>query len=105
MKLLFVLPFLAFSSTVAIEAHAAAARLRSAAAIESASQIWAVAEQQKPLEIVLRSIRQRVPGRALDARLIERDGRSAYRIKWMGQNGKVHDIVADAVSGQIMKMR
>jgi uncharacterized membrane protein YkoI len=62
-------------------------------------------EPQKPLQAVIKSIRKRVPGRALDARVVDRDGRQAYQIKWIGQNGRVHDITADAKSGKIVKIR
>jgi len=58
-----------------------------------------------PLETVLQTIRQSLPGRALDARLVDRSGRQAYEIRWMGDNGKVSDITADAVSGEIVDRR
>lgn len=62
-------------------------------------------ERPKPLEAVLQAIKRRLPGRALGAKLVERRGRQAYEIRWMGDNGKVHDITADAVSGDIMEER
>ncbi len=55
-----------------------------------------------PLGVVLRTIGQRYPGRALTARVIERDGRSVYRIKWLGDDGTVRDITADARTGEIL---
>ncbi len=58
-----------------------------------------------PLEKVLQTIRQSLPGRALDARLVDRSGRQAYEIRWMGDNGKVSDITADAMSGEIVDRR
>ncbi len=61
--------------------------------------------QPKPLETVLQAIEQSLPGRALGARLVDRDGRQAYEIRWMGKNGKVSDITADAVSGEIVDKR
>jgi uncharacterized membrane protein YkoI len=60
---------------------------------------------QRPLGAVLRSIAKRYPGRALDARQIERDGRALYQIKWLGDDGKVRDITADARTGQILQVR
>lgn len=63
------------------------------------------AERAKPLESVLDTIRRRLPGRALGARLVQWQGREAYAIRWMGENGKVHDITADAVSGDILDER
>jgi len=63
------------------------------------------AKQAKPLEAVIEAIRRRLPGRALDARLVEWRGREAYEIRWMGENGKVKDITADAVSGKILNER
>lgn len=63
------------------------------------------ASQPKSLESVLQAIQQRLPGRALGARMVERRGRQAYEIRWMGENGKVSDITADAVSGEIVEKR
>lgn len=62
-------------------------------------------ERAKPLEAVLETIRRRLPGRALGARLAEWRGREVYEIRWIGENGKVHDITADAVSGKILEER
>lgn len=62
-------------------------------------------EPAKPLESVLDTIRQRLPGRALGARLVEWQGREAYEIRWIGEDGTVHDITADAVSGDILDER
>jgi uncharacterized iron-regulated membrane protein len=56
------------------------------------------------LGAVLRTIDQRYPGRALAAHVIERDGRSLYRIKWLGADGKVRDITADARTGEILSV-
>lgn len=61
--------------------------------------------QPKPLETVLQAIQQSLPGRALGARLVDRRGRQAYEIRWMGDNGKVSDITADAMSGEIVDKR
>lgn len=63
-----------------------------------------VADRQ-PLDAVLRSIGERFPGRALEARQIERDGRALYRIKWLGDDGKVRDVLADATTGEILRVR
>ena len=62
-----------------------------------------VADQ--PLGAVLRQIGQRIPGRALDARQAERDGRKVYRVKWLGDDGKVRDVLVDAESGKILRVR
>ncbi len=62
-------------------------------------------ERAKPLEAVLAAIERRLPGRALGARLVETRGREVYEIRWMGENGKVHDITADAASGDILSQR
>lgn len=69
-----------------------------------ADQPNSVAEP-KPLEAVLQAIKQSLPGRALGARLVDRRGRQAYEIRWMGENGKVSDITADALSGEIVDKR
>lgn len=65
----------------------------------------AQAGDTKPLGDVLSQIGKRYPGRALDARKIERDGQPAYAIKWLGEDGQVREIVADARTGQILDMR
>jgi hypothetical protein len=70
----------------------------------ASSGIAPIADQQ-PLGAVLRAIGERYPGRALDARRIERDGRALYRIKWLGDDGKVRDITADAETGAILSVR
>lgn len=58
-----------------------------------------------PLGQVLRAIAARFPGRALAAEQGEQNGRPVYRIKWLGDDGKVRDIVADARSGEILRVR
>ena len=63
------------------------------------------AERAKPLQSVLAAIKRRLPGRALGARMVTWQGREAYEIRWIGENGKVHDITADAVSGDILDER
>ena len=65
----------------------------------------AQAEGVQPLGAVLRRIGERFPGRALDAQTTEREGRPIYRIKWLGNDGKVRDITVDARSGQILQVR
>jgi uncharacterized membrane protein YkoI len=58
----------------------------------------------KPLAQVLQTIGQRFPGHALDAELVgQREPR--YRVKWLGEDGKVREITADARSGEILDVR
>ena len=59
----------------------------------------------QPLGQVLKAIDRRIPGRALDARKIERDGRTLYSVKWLGNDGKVRVITVDAASGAIESIR
>ena len=61
--------------------------------------------ERAALGSVLRQIDHRWPGRALAARTDERNGRSIYVIKWLGADGKVRDITADATSGEILRVR
>jgi len=63
------------------------------------------AKATMPLEAVLDTIKHRLPGRALGARMIEWEGREAYEIRWIGDDGVVRDITADAVSGRILDER
>ncbi len=59
----------------------------------------------QPLGQVLKAIDRRIPGRALDARKLERDGRTLYSVKWLGSDGKVRLITVDAASGAIEQIR
>jgi Peptidase propeptide and YPEB domain len=79
-----------------------AARPGALAEGRSGTLMW-IAERPS-LGAVLRTIGQRYPGRALAAHVIERDGRSLYRIKWLGADGKVRDITADARTGEILRV-
>jgi len=58
-----------------------------------------------PLSQVLPRVQQRVPGRLLDANLVERGGRSIYLIKMMTNNGNVAIVSADATNGNILNVR
>jgi uncharacterized membrane protein YkoI len=69
------------------------------------SAVVAQAEGVQPLGQVLRRIEERYPGRALDAELIEREQAPIYRIKWLGEDGKVREITADARTGRILGVR
>ena len=65
----------------------------------------AQAEDVKPLAQVLRTIGARFPGHALDAELVGRGGERRYRVKWLGEDGKVREITCDARSGRILDVR
>ena len=67
--------------------------------------VMAQAESVQPLGRVLRQIEQRYPGRALDAELIERAEPPVYRIKWLGEDGKVREVRVDARTGRILEVR
>jgi uncharacterized membrane protein YkoI len=64
----------------------------------------AQAEDVKPLAQILQTIGQRFPGHALDAALITQ-GEPRYRVKWLGEDGKVREITSDARSGRILDVR
>jgi uncharacterized membrane protein YkoI len=64
----------------------------------------AQSEDVKPLAQVLQTISQQFPGHALDAELVGQ-GEPRYRVKWLGEDGKVREITADAKSGQILDIR
>ena len=74
------------------------------AAGREAARVVAQAEAV-PLGQVLRAIADRFPGRALDAQRTEQGGRQVYRIKWLGDDGKVREVLADARSGDILSVR
>jgi uncharacterized membrane protein YkoI len=67
--------------------------------------VVAQAEDVQPLGKVLRRIEERYPGRALDAQLIEREQAPIYRVKWLGEDGKVREVTADARTGRILEVR
>jgi uncharacterized membrane protein YkoI len=54
---------------------------------------------------VLETIAQRFPGHALDAQLSGNRQPRVYRIKWLGEDGRVRDITVDARTGQILQVR
>lgn len=55
------------------------------------------------LEQAVSAIRQRTPGRLLDAGLeTDGDGRSVYRVRWAATDGRRIDFIVDAASGQIL---
>jgi uncharacterized membrane protein YkoI len=56
-----------------------------------------------PLAQVIQTIRQRVPGRQLDAGLEQGPGgRAVYRVRWASDDGRRIDFIVDAQSGQIL---
>jgi uncharacterized membrane protein YkoI len=67
--------------------------------------VVAQAEEVQPLGRVLRRIEERYPGRALDAELIERERSPVYRVKWLGEDGQVREVTADARTGRILEVR
>ena len=69
------------------------------------TRVVAQVEGVQPLGRVLRRIEERYPGRALDAELIEREQAPVYRIKWLGEDGKVREVTADARTGSILQVR
>jgi uncharacterized membrane protein YkoI len=72
---------------------------------QRAGTVLAQAESVEPLGAVLKRIEQRFPGRALDAQLIEREDPPVYRVKWLGDDGTVRDVTADARTGRILEVR
>ena len=67
--------------------------------------VMAQAEGVQPLSQVLRQIGARYPGRALGAELTGREGTPIYRIKWLGEDGTVREVTADARTGRILAVR
>jgi len=55
---------------------------------------------------VARSVRRRVPGQLLDARLMkDRRGKLTYRLRILGRNGVMRNVTADAYTGAILGVR
>ncbi len=61
--------------------------------------------QFAPLGRVIASIRERTPGRQLDAGLEYQAGRAVYRVRWITARGRRVDFVVDAASGAILGER
>jgi uncharacterized membrane protein YkoI len=97
--------WLAFVTAFAVALGTTAAPGVGHAAQRDRVRHMAESAELQPLGAVLKAIARRYPGRALDARRVERDGRPLYQIKWLGQDGKVRDITADARTGQILQVR
>ena len=53
---------------------------------------------------VIGMIRQRTPGRQLDAGLEQWGGRAVYRVRWAAPNGRRIDYIVDAQSGAILRV-
>lgn len=53
---------------------------------------------------VIGTIRQRTPGRQLDAGLEQWGGRAVYRVRWAEPNGRRIDYIVDAQSGAILQV-
>lgn len=68
-------------------------------------RVMAQAQGVQPLGRILRAIGQSYPGRALDAELLERAEPPVYRIKWLGEDGKVREVRVDARTGNILEVR
>ena len=83
----------------------AAAAGPASSAPSAGRRVVAQAEDVQPLGKVLRRIEERYPGRALDAELIERERSPIYRIKWLGEDGQVREVTADARTGRILEVR
>jgi uncharacterized membrane protein YkoI len=78
--------------------------LGAARAPEPGTLLLAQADDVKPLAQILETIGQRFPGHALDAQL-DKQGEPTYRVKWLGEDGKVREVTADARSGKIIDVR
>lgn len=66
--------------------------------------LLAQAEDAKPLAQILKTIAERFPGRALDAELVKQ-AEPVYRVKWLGEDGKVREVTSDAETGKILDVR
>ena len=56
-----------------------------------------------PLAQAIQIVRQRTPGRQLDAGIEQWNGRAVYRIRWAAAGGRRIDYIVDAVSGAILR--
>lgn len=58
----------------------------------------------RPLKDILRGVRGRVDGEVLDTQLNETGGSYVYRVKVLGNDGRVRVLMIDARSGQILQV-
>jgi uncharacterized membrane protein YkoI len=58
-----------------------------------------------PLLRVITEIRQRTPGRQLDAGLEQAGGRAVYRVRWATNDGRRIDYLVDAETGAILSAK
>ena len=61
--------------------------------------------QARPLAAILPQIRDRFPGRMLDAQLVERGDRALYVVKILDPSGQVVEVTVDAASGAVRGVR
>ena len=61
--------------------------------------------QLAPLGRVISGIRERTPGRQLDAGLEQMGSRLVYRVRWMTAQGRRVDYIVDAATGAIVSER
>jgi uncharacterized membrane protein YkoI len=78
-------------------AHADSEQDRARAAVE--------AGEVKPLNQILRSVRQQYKGQVLDSQLFDQGGRWVYRVRLLTKDGKVLDIGVDGKSGRILDVQ
>lgn len=58
-----------------------------------------------PLEQLLQSLAQQLPGRAVGVELEEDDGRMVYELKWLLPDGRRLEIEVDAGSGRWLSLK
>ena len=51
---------------------------------------------------IIEEIRDRTPGRQLDANLEQQGARQVYRVRWMTSDGRRINYIVDAVTGAIL---
>ncbi len=63
------------------------------------------AGEARPLAAILPQIRDRFPGRMLDARLVQRGSGAFYVLKILGPDGQVTEVTVDAATGAVRGVR
>jgi uncharacterized membrane protein YkoI len=58
-----------------------------------------------PLEVILKNVRQAHPGKLLEVELDTEDGRIAYEVEILGEDGVVKEIYIDAKTGKLLFAR
>jgi uncharacterized membrane protein YkoI len=70
-----------------------------------AEEVWELKESGRimPLEDLISQVHSEYPGRIIEVKLDDDDGRYVYELELVDENGVVWDLEVDASTGQVLK--